>query len=77
MTGEFTIREKSVRAQFATKVYENMEWHYNYANERKKNLQAEIDENFGEVTPDQEKLLFDLNCELVCFEKLFDFLTKL
>ena len=63
MSGEFAIREKSTKASFATTVFSTVEWHYNYALERKKKLLVEIDENCGETNDDQEKLLFDLKDE--------------
>lgn len=68
---------KDVMNDAARSIAERMKWNYDGPRDRMTNVETRIDENFGEITPDDEREMLILNAKIDVYEKVFACLEKI
>lgn len=68
---------KDVMNDAACSIAENVKWDYDHLISRLRVIQTRIDENFGEVSTEDEREMLILKAKIEVYEKVFACLEKI
>ena len=68
---------KDVMNDAACSIAEGMKWDYDNLRSRLTDVETRIDDNFGEITPDDEREMLIVKAKIDVYEKVFACLEKI